>query len=115
MNRKYSLKKSHDIEKLIKLKQSVGNKYYAMYFQYEEGTRFQIAFSATKRFKTAVKRNYEKRVTREIFREEIDKLDGYKILVVVKEAVSELTFAKKQEQIQYLIRKMLRWKNEKAK
>ena len=32
MNKKYSLKKSNDIEQLIKKHQSVGNKYYAIYY-----------------------------------------------------------------------------------
>lgn len=31
MNQQHRLKKNHDIEKLIKLRQSVGNKYYAIF------------------------------------------------------------------------------------
>ena len=32
MNRQYSLKKNHDIEKLVRGKVSVGNKYFAIYY-----------------------------------------------------------------------------------
>lgn len=115
MNRKYSLKKSYEIEKLIKKKQSVGNRYYAIYFEYYNEETPKLAFSITKRFKTAVKRNYEKRVTKEIFRKLLPRLKNLKMLVVVKDQVDKLTFQEKEKQINYLIEKILRRKHEETK
>lgn len=114
MNRKYSLKKSYDIEKLIKAKRSVGNKYYAIYYQITIDELPKIAFSISKRLKTAVRRNYEKKVLKEIFRKDLEKLNNLKMLVVVKEAASYLTFLEKEVQVMYLINKILRSKNEKT-
>ncbi|MGD9605161.1 MAG: ribonuclease P protein component [Bacilli bacterium] len=106
MNHKYSLKKNHDIEKLIKLRQSVGNKYYAIYYSSSKNPLAQIALSPTKRFKTAVERNYEKRVLREILREQLDDLAFYKMLIVVKITAKELSFVQKKEQIDLLLNKI---------
>ena len=107
MNRKYSLKKSYDIEKLIKVKQSVGNKYYAIYYQTTSDELLQIAFSISKRLKTAVQRNYEKKVLKEIFRKNLERLNNFKMLIVVKESASYLTFSEKEVQVLYLINKMV--------
>lgn len=114
MNRKHSLKKNYEIEKLIKGKKSVGNKYYAIYYKRIEDEEPKIAFSASKRFKTAVKRNYEKRVTKEIFRKNLEMVKSFKMLVVVKKTVDELTFLEKEVQILYLINRILRSENEKT-
>lgn len=113
MNRKYSLKKSYSIEKLIMTKQSVGNKYYAIYYNQTSEETPKLAFSISKRFKTAVRKNYEKRVTKEIFRTQLDKLNNYEMLVVVKITVEGLSYQEKVSQIDYLINKILRRKNEK--
>lgn len=104
MNRKYSLKSNQEIEKLIKGKRSVGNRYYAMYYQPSDQTK--IAISPSRKLKTAVQRNYEKRVVREILRKQFTNLQGLKILVIVKNTVSELSFTEKQNQLRYLIKKI---------
>jgi len=106
MNRKYSLKKSKDIDKLVKKKQSVGNKYYAIYYMNRMEKLPQIAVSPSKRFKTAVERNYQKRVTKEILRVDLSMIDYLKILIVVKTTVKDLTFIQKRNQLLYLIRKI---------
>lgn len=115
MNRKYSLRKSYEIEKLLKLKQSVGNKYYALYYEITSLKTPKLAFSVSRKFKTAVKRNYEKRVAKEIFRKHLNLLENLKILVVIKEPVKNLSFFEKEKQILSLIDKILRSKHEKEK
>lgn len=106
MNHKYSLKKNHDIEKLIKLRQSVGNKYYAIYYVKTNNPLFQIAISPSRQFKTAVERNYEKRVIREIIRKQVDELSFIRMLVIVKVTAQNLSFLEKTEQITYLLKKI---------
>lgn len=114
MNRKYSLKKNHDIERLIKNKQSVGNKYYAIYYQYSEEKLPKVAISPSKKFKTAVRRNYEKRVVKEIIREQLGKLNNLQLLIIVKTKVDELDFEGRKKQIVHLTNKVLRSKHEKT-
>lgn len=104
MNKKYSLKKSNDIEQLIKKHQSVGNKYYAIYYDINGNT--QIAVSASRKFGKAHDRNYHKRVTREILRQNLEILEGLTCLVVVKEKSIELNYTEKCNEIVKLINKI---------
>ncbi len=106
MNQQHRLKKNHDIEKLIKLRQSVGNKYYAIFFAASKNPLAQVAISPSRKFKTAVAKNYEKRVVREIIRPLLSELSFLKLLIVVKQGAGELSFAQKQEQIIYLLNKI---------
>jgi len=112
MNRKYSLKKKSEIEKLVKARQSVGNRNYAIYYQITTEETPKIAFSIVRKVKTAVKRNYEKRTAKEIFRKKLNELKYLQMLVVIKLPATELKFQEKEEQLNYLIKKMLRSKNE---
>ena len=82
MNRQYSLKKNHDIEKLVRGKVSVGNRYFAIYYRKINDTK--IAFSVSKKNGNAVVRNYQKRVVKEIVRELFEYVENYKMLIVVK-------------------------------
>jgi len=96
MNRKYSLKKNHDIKELLQKKQSVGNKYYVIYYDYIEGKTPLIALSVSRKVGNAVERNYEKRVVREIIRPLLETIENYKML----------SYVEKEENINYLIKKM---------
>lgn len=108
MNRKYSLKSSREIDRLVARKQSVGNKYYAVYYSLSHPAQELsplIAVSVTKKVKSAVERNYLKKVTKEIIRPQLAALSGIKMLIVVKAAARELAFSQKAEQLNYLIKK----------
>lgn len=105
MNRKYSLKKNHEIEKLIKIKKSVGNYYYAIYYRITNKIP-KIGISVSKKVGNAVVRNYQKRVLKEIIRFNIDEFYGIKCLIVIKKASMSLTFEEKKKQLEYLIKKI---------
>lgn len=112
MNRKYSFKKNYEIEKLVKSRVSVGNKFFVIYYR-KTNNPAQIALSVSKKNGNAVERNYQKRVIREIVRETISSLDGYQMLIVAKKNSNELTFNEKKENINRLfskIRKESKWK-----
>ena len=104
MNRQYSLKKNHDIEKLVRGKVSVGNKYFAIYYRKNNETK--IAFSVSKKNGDAVIRNYQKRVVKEIIRELFEYVENYKMLIVVKKTNEELSFLEKRENLKRLLLKI---------
>ena len=104
MNKEYSLKKSYEIERLIKLKQSVGNKYYVIYYDYNDKTK--VAYSINKKVGKAHIRNYNKRITREIVRNNFDLVKDLKILIVIKEKSTELNYIEKEKEITMLLKQI---------
>ena len=107
MNQKYVLKHNKDIETLVSKKNSVGNKYYAIYFDKSVDTK--IAVSVSKKSGSSPARNYEKRVVREIIRiYELEKLTGLKCLIVIKKDATNLNYDLKKQEIDQLINKMLK-------
>ena len=102
MNHKYTLKKNHEIKKLVaKPNKSVGNKYYAVYYQDSESTK--VAISVSKKLGTAVFRNYQKRITKEILRRNFELLRDKKLLVVVKTNSVALSFDAREKEIVKLL------------
>lgn len=106
MNKSYILKKSYEIENLLKNKKSVGSRFYVIYYKQNNTQHVHIAVSASKKLGDAVVRNYEKRVIKEILRSHIEKLKGFDMLFVIKSNSLDLEFCEKEKQIKYLIKKM---------
>ena len=102
MNHKYTLKRSHEIRRLVdKPNKSVGSKYYTVYYQDSKSTK--VAVSVSKKLGTAVFRNYQKRITREILRRNFELLRDKKMLVVVKTNSVALSFEAKEKEISRLL------------
>jgi len=106
MNKKYILKSSEQIGELIGLRKSVGSKYYVFYYRINEVDNARIVVSVSKKYGNAVKRNYEKRVTKEILRDTIPTLKNVDLLIVIKKELKNLNFLEKKEQLKYLIQKL---------
>lgn len=103
MNKQYILKKNHDIDSLVKEKQSVGNTYFAIYYRKSES--LQIVVSVSKKLGKAVVRNYQKRVIKEILRKNMELIPSVDMLVVVKFNSLNLTYQEKENEIIKLIKR----------
>lgn len=103
MNKQYILKKNHDIDSLVKMKQSVGNTYFAIYYRKSESLR--IVVSVSKKLGKAVVRNYQKRVIKEILRKNMGLIPSVDMLLVVKFNSLNLTYQEKSNEIIKLIKK----------
>lgn len=103
MNKKYILKKNYEIEKLVKKRNSVGDQYYAIYYNETINKMPKIAISISKHIGNAVIRNHEKRVHREIIRVMISDLDYLEILFVIKQKSLALSTQEKNEKIKKLV------------
>lgn len=99
MNKSYRLKKNYEIEKVIQSKKSVGNIYYAIYYSESSTDKPKIAFSVSKKIGNAVVRNKEKRILREIIRNNISNLDILNYLIIAKNKSLQLSFEEKQKEI----------------
>ena len=107
MNHKYTLKKNHEIKKLVdKPTKSVGSKYYVVYYQDSESTK--VAISVSKKLGTAVFRNYQKRIIREILRRNFELLREKKMLVVAKVPSVGLSYNDKNLELTRLLQKIER-------
>ena len=107
INKEYSIKKNQEIEKILKEKNSVGNKYFVIYRSLnKETTHFRFALSIGKKYGIAVKRNLMKRRVREIIRNNINLLkNNMDYIFVIKPASNELDFFEIEKNIIYLLKK----------
>ena len=112
MNKSYSLKKNHEIAKLVKVKKSVGTKNFAIYFT--ESDEVKIAYSINKKYGHAVDRNKAKRIVREIIRKKVLLLPNVHMLIVIKPSSESLTFLEKENEFEYMIRKIIKICKEKT-
>lgn len=99
MNKDYRLKKSFDIEKLIKKRQSVGNSYYAIYYNVSSTDLPKVAISVSKKLGNAVIRNKEKRIIREIVRNNLELVSNLELLIVQKKASLNLSYEQKTTEL----------------
>lgn len=112
MKKKFRLKKSHEIAKVVLNKQRFAGQHYTIYYmKRDDGVK--IAISAGKKYGNAVERNYAKRVIREILRPYLKKLPSYSLVIVVKETSKKLSFIEKKESLEKILKLLLRKENNK--
>ncbi len=90
MKKEYRVKKNQEIIDLLKLKQTVGDRYFVIYKSNVKESHFRYAVSVNKKYGNAPERNKAKRRVREVV-----KLYQYKnidFFIVIKTTVIELSF-----------------------
>ncbi len=92
MEKAYRVKKSAEIELIMKNKSSVGDGYFVIYkLPNHDESHFRFAVSVPKKYGDAVDRNLMKRRIREIVRAN-QFLDGINFFIITKPKAKELTF-----------------------
>lgn len=102
MKKAYRVKKSTDIELIMKDRVSVGDGYFVIYKkQNHENEHFRYAISVPKKYGNAVSRNLMKRRIREIIKTQsfVDDID---LFIIVKPKANNLSF----EEIKSIIEKL---------
>jgi ribonuclease P protein component len=106
MKKEFRVKKSSEIEGIIKLKQSVGNRHFVIYKkQNHENKHFRAAISVSKKFGNAVQRNKIKRQVRQIIGR-FDILPNMDIFVVCKNAANQLSFSEIEQSLTALVNRL---------
>ena len=106
ISKEYHIKKSQEIEKIIKNKNSVGNKYFVIYtMENVETNHYRFSISIGKKFGIAVLRNIMKRRIREIIKNNMDLIKNLDYVFVIKPASNELDFSEIEKNIIYLLKK----------
>ncbi|MDI6715629.1 MAG: ribonuclease P protein component [Actinomycetota bacterium] len=93
MQREFRITASKDFQAVYKLGKSTANKDLVVYFLKKEGQRSRLGISVSRRIGSAVVRNKVKRLLKEAFRRNEDKIKGgYDIILIAREAVNEKSF-----------------------
>ena len=100
------LKKSEEIGKIVLKKQRVSSELYTIYYILKK-EETKIAIVAGKKCGNAVKRNYEKRIMRNIIRPHLSNIKKIHAVIVAKESVLNKSFNNKKENLNKLILKMI--------
>lgn len=105
MKKEYRVKKSSDIEMIIKKRQSVSNRHFVLYKkENHENNHFKFAVSVSKKYGNAVKRNKIKRQVREII-SKMDILPKFDIFIVVKSNIPDSSFDDLTKALSELVQK----------
>lgn len=107
MNKQYRIKKSDEIEKVMKKGLKFSSKYFVIYkLENNETNHFRFATSVGKKIGNAVTRNLVKRRIKSV----VDKLDlslkNMDVFIVAKPSVNDLTFDEYVKQISYILKKL---------
>lgn len=105
LKKEYRVKKSSEIEMIIRKRQSRGNQYFVLYKkENHEIPHFRYAVSVSKKYGNAVERNKIKRRVREIVAHS-DIVNQYDIFIVVKNNANKLSFAEIKKSLEWLMMK----------
>lgn len=105
MKKEYRVKKSKDIEMIIKHKRSIANKSFVLYKkENHENTHFKFAVSVSKKYGNAVQRNKIKRQIREII-SKIDIINNVDIFIVVKPNKPQESFDEMKKSLSTLLKR----------
>ena len=107
MKKQYRIKKSEDIEQVLKKKNSVGNKNYIIYImKNSEAKNFRLAMSVSKKLGNAVVRNRQKRLIRQSFNKFKTQILPFDIFVIARMNSILLTYSEVESNIAYLLKKI---------
>lgn len=104
MKKENRIKKSEDIEKVLKNHHQAGNKNYIIYVKENSETKsFRLAMSVSKKIGNAVVRNRQKRLIKQAISELKNEIPPYDIFVVAKIGCLNLTYNEVKENIYKLL------------
>lgn len=103
------IKKISEFDCIFKKKQSVGNKYFSIFYDFHDLEHFKYAISIGKKYGKAHERNLMKRRLRHIVYDLVEKIDSkLMFVIVVKPNACNLTFEMIEKDLKYLLDKLIR-------
>lgn len=113
MKKEYRIKKSKEIETILRKKRSSGNKHYIIYVTKNLETKhFRLAMSVSKKLGNAVVRNRLKRQIKNIIHQNQNNIKNYNIFIIARKDCIELSHKDRVKQITFLLKKLDVWYSE---
>lgn len=103
MKKEFRIKKTTEIESIIKKRKFIANKYFIIYKDINETNNFRFAISVPKKYGNAVSRNKMKRRLREIIRKNKSKISIVDFFIIVKKEANVLNFQEIENNILELL------------
>ncbi len=110
MKKIYRIKKSKEIESILKKRKSSGNKYYIIYvIKNTETDHFRLAMSVSKKIGNAVIRNKSKRQIKSIIQNYENNIKNYNIFIIARPDCLNISHDQRAIQIKKLLQKLDVW------
>ncbi len=114
MKKEYRIKKSKDIETILKKRKSSGNKYYIIYMEKNiETNHFRLAMSVSKKLGNAVLRNRLKRQIKHVILDFDGKLKNNNYFIIARKDCIDLSYKDRVYQLKKLFKYLDAWLEEK--
>jgi ribonuclease P protein component len=97
------IRKSREITGLRKSAKKVIGKHYVVIWKLNSLKLSRLGVIVSKKNRTAVKRNYEKRIIREIFRQNKSVLSQKIDLLIIKKNINDADFKQKEKELKELL------------
>lgn len=104
MKKENRIKKNHEIASIVNKRKKVVNNNYVLYYQTNQKDKLRIAISVSKKYGHAFERNKAKRITRNIFRSYLKKINNLDLVVVIKPSLKDTSYLKLEKEVQFLIK-----------
>lgn len=108
LQREHRLTDKRDFQKVFHHGNSFANRYLVLYYLKNRNSDvFRVGFSVSKKVGKAVVRNRVKRLLREAFRLDKERInEPYDFVVIARPSAAELTFEQIRQNVQHLLRNM---------
>lgn len=110
MKKEYRIKKNEEIEKILRKKNSCGNKNYIIYVTKNlETNHFRLGMSVGKKVGNAVVRNREKRHIKNVVKELEINIKNYNIFIIARPNCLTLSYDEIKQNIKKLLKHIDVW------
>lgn len=107
MKKKYRIKKNNDFQRVFKHGKSMANRQFIIYtLEQSEEPEFRIGLSVSKKIGNAVTRNRVKRLIRQVFLEEKERIiKGKDFVVIARKPAAEMNYHEVKSSLKHIFKK----------